>query len=161
LRNTLAAFAAGVAGADAITVLPHTTALGLPDPSARALARNIQHLLIEETHLHRVADPAAGSGAIEALTEALAERAWTEFQAIEREGGIVASLGAGAFPARIAEARDALQAEITAGKEPLVGATVHRGPDDPTAEATVEHKDVLGEFGLTPFRLEELAAAVS
>ena len=51
LRNTVAAFAAAVGGADAITVLPHTAALGPADRGARALARNIQHLLIEESHL--------------------------------------------------------------------------------------------------------------
>ena len=104
LRNTLAAFAAGVGGADTISVVPHTAALGITDRNARALARNIQHLLMEESDLHRVADPAAGSGAIEALTEALAERAWAEFRAIEREGGIVESLRAGQFQARIAAA---------------------------------------------------------
>ena len=71
LRTTIAAFAAGVGGADSVTVLPHTAALGLPDRDARALARNIQHLLMEEADIRGVADAAAGSGAIEALTESL------------------------------------------------------------------------------------------
>lgn len=104
LRNTLAAFAAGVGGADAVSVIPHTAALGITDRNAHALARNLQHLLMEESHLHRVADPAAGSGAVEALTEALAERAWEEFRALEREGGLIDSLRQGLFQARIADA---------------------------------------------------------
>jgi methylmalonyl-CoA mutase len=45
LRVTTAAFAAGVAGADSVTVLPFTHALGLPDGFARRMARNIQTLL--------------------------------------------------------------------------------------------------------------------
>ena len=108
LRNTLAAFAAGVGGADSISVLPHIAAIGISDRNARALARNIQHLLMDECDLHRVFDPAAGSGAIEALTEALAERGWEEFRVIEREGGIVESLGSGGFQDRIALAAKAL-----------------------------------------------------
>ena len=105
LRNTLAAFAAGVGGADSISVVPHTAALGITDRNARALARNIQHLLMDEADLHRVADPAAGSGAVEALTEAIAARAWAEFQVIEREGGVVESLlRTGGLQTRIAAA---------------------------------------------------------
>ena len=65
LRTTIAAFAAGIGGADAITVLPFTSALGLPDRFARRIARNTQLVLLEESNLAKVADPAAGSGGIE------------------------------------------------------------------------------------------------
>ena len=71
LRNTIAVTAAGFGGADAVTVLPHTAPLGLPDSLARRIARNTQLLLLEESNLARVADPAAGSGALEALTQRL------------------------------------------------------------------------------------------
>ncbi|HVZ53231.1 MAG TPA: methylmalonyl-CoA mutase family protein, partial [Pseudolabrys sp.] len=68
LRATIAVTAAGVGGADSITVLPFTAALGLPDRFARRVARNLQLILLEESNLYRVADPAAGSGGIETLT---------------------------------------------------------------------------------------------
>ncbi|MFY9897496.1 MAG: methylmalonyl-CoA mutase family protein, partial [Xanthobacteraceae bacterium] len=68
LRSTIAVAAAGLGGADAITVLPHTATLGLPDEFARRVARNMQLVLLEESNLARVADPVAGSGAFEALT---------------------------------------------------------------------------------------------
>jgi methylmalonyl-CoA mutase len=113
LRNTLAAFAAGVGGADSVSVIPHTAALGITDRNARALARNIQHLLMLEADLHRVADPAAGSGAVEALTEAIAARAWEEFQTIEREGDIAESL----------LRADGLHARIAAASTPISEAT--------------------------------------
>ena len=70
VRGTIAALAAAVGGADAVTVLPFSAALGIPDAFARRIARNTQTILIEEANLHRVADPAAGSGAIESLTDA-------------------------------------------------------------------------------------------
>ena len=75
LRATMATFAAGLGGANSITVLPHTLALGLPDAFARRVARNTQLILLEESNLAKVADPAAGSGGIEALTTAL-HAAW-------------------------------------------------------------------------------------
>ena len=104
MRATAATFAAGVGGADTIDVLPFTLALGLPDAPGRRLARNVQRVLIDEANLAKVEDPAAGSGGLDALTDALCERAWSLFQAIEAEGGIEASLRAGAIQARIAEA---------------------------------------------------------
>src|SRR5208282_5869991 len=62
LRSTVAVFSAGLGGADSICVLPFTQALGLPDAFARRLARNTQLVLLEESNLGKVADPAAGSG---------------------------------------------------------------------------------------------------
>lgn len=121
LRTTTAAFAAGVAGADAIVALPFTQALGLPDAPARRLARNAQLILIEEANLWRVADPAAGSGGFEALTDALAKKAWALFQEIEGEGGVAASLASGAFVARVQQARLILERDVARRKVPLTG----------------------------------------
>ena len=73
LRATMATFAAGLAGANAVTVLPHTLALGLPDAFARRVARNTQLVLLEESNLAKVSDPAAGSGGVESLTKELCE----------------------------------------------------------------------------------------
>ena len=121
LRTTVAAFSAGIGGADAVTVLPFTTALGLPDAFARRLARNTQLILLEEANLWRVADPAAGAGGFEALTDALCEKAWALFQEIEREGGIVESLARGSLQARIAAVRAAREKAVATRKEPITG----------------------------------------
>lgn len=121
LRTTVATFAAGIGGADALTVLPFTAALGLPDAFARRLARNTQLILLEEAHLWRVADPAAGAGGFEALTEALCEKAWSLFQEIEREGGIVESLRQGALQGRIAAVRAARERAVATRREPITG----------------------------------------
>ncbi len=159
LRNTVAAFAACAGGADSIAVVPHTAALGIPDRGARALARNIQHLLLEEAHLHVVADPAAGSGALEALTDALCEHAWAEFQAIEREGGIVESLRTGGFQARIAKARAALVEAVASGTAPLVGVTIHPPADEGAVAAKTARPVALA--GLAPINLETAVEAAA
>jgi methylmalonyl-CoA mutase len=92
LRCTLAAFGAGVGGADSLLVFPFDVAIdgGFPDVAtsfARRIARNTQLLLLEESHVGRVLDPAGGSWFVEDLTRRLAEQAWEDFQAIEAHGG--------------------------------------------------------------------------
>src|SRR5581483_5929877 len=130
LRTTLAAFAAGLGGADAVSVLPFTLALGLPDRFARRLARNTQLVLLEEAHLARVADPAAGAGGFEALTDQLCGAAWTLFQAIEAEGGAAAALTRGSIQAQVAAARACRQAALADGTDVLVGTTIFPNPDE-------------------------------
>jgi methylmalonyl-CoA mutase len=121
LRATVATFSAGIGGADAVTVLPFTAALGLPDAFARRVARNTQLVLLEESNLWRVADPAAGAGGFEALTDALCEKAWSLFQEIEREGGIVECLKQGALQGRIAAVRAQREKAVATRKEPITG----------------------------------------
>jgi methylmalonyl-CoA mutase len=104
LRTTVACFAAGVGGADVVTVQPFDAALGLPDAFARRIARNTQSLLVEEGHLARVLDPAGGSWYVESLTEDLAQAAWSWFTEIERAGGLPAALASGLVGDRIAAA---------------------------------------------------------
>ncbi|MFA6266623.1 MAG: methylmalonyl-CoA mutase subunit beta [Pseudolabrys sp.] len=121
LRTTIAITAAGLGGADTITVLPFTMARGLPDAFARRVARNQQLVLLEESNLFRVADPAAGSGGIEALTTQLAQSAWTLFQEIEKAGGAPVAIEQGLLQKKVAETRKAREANIARRKDPLTG----------------------------------------
>ena len=94
LRGTLAAFGAGVGGADTVLVHPFDVVipggfLGVAPGFARRIARNTQLLLLEESHVGKVLDPAGGSWFVEDLTEQLAHQAWRHFQAIEARGGFV------------------------------------------------------------------------
>jgi methylmalonyl-CoA mutase len=96
LRTTVAAFSAGVGGADTVLVYPFDVAIagGFPGTAAsfaRRIARNTQLLLLEESHIGRVLDPAGGSWFVEDLTEALAGQAWKHFQDIESRGGFEAA----------------------------------------------------------------------
>lgn len=92
LRTTVAAFAAGVGGADTVLVAPFDAAIpgGAPGVGAgfsRRIARNTQLLLLEESNIGRVLDPAGGSWYVEDLSETLAQQAWEHFQGIEARGG--------------------------------------------------------------------------
>ncbi|WIM88703.1 methylmalonyl-CoA mutase small subunit [Candidatus Mycobacterium wuenschmannii] len=98
LRTTLAAFGAGVGGADTVLVFPFDVAIdggfpGMATSFARRMARNIQLLLLEESHVGRILDPAGGSWFVEDLTDQLANQAWQSFQAVEQRGGFIDARG--------------------------------------------------------------------
>ena len=124
LRATIAVFAAAVGGADAISVVPFTAALGLPDEFARRNARNIQLILRDESNLAKVADAAAGSGAVEDLTDQLCGAAWTLFREIETAGGCAAALESGMIQSKVAAVRVKRQAAIASGKDALTGVSI-------------------------------------
>src|SRR5690242_2542459 len=123
LRATMATFSAGLGGANAITVLPHTLARGLPDAFARRVARNTQLVLLEESNLAKVSDPAAGSGGIETLTRELCEAAWTLFQETEKAGGLFAALEQNIIQRKVAATRAAREANIAKRRDVLTGAS--------------------------------------
>ncbi|MFJ7493504.1 methylmalonyl-CoA mutase small subunit [Streptomyces sp. NPDC097727] len=121
LRTTLACLGAGVGGADSVTVLPFDHALGLPDAFARRIARNTSTILLEESHLARVIDPAGGSWYVERLTSELADAAWAFFQEIERSGGQEAALRSGMIGERLAATWAARSKDLARRKEPVTG----------------------------------------
>src|SRR5262245_58844088 len=138
LRATIAVVAAGLGGADAITVLPFTMALGLPERFARRIARNTQLILLEESNLARVTDPAAGAGGVEDMTEQLCRAAWTQFQEIERAGGAWAALEQGMIQKKVAAVRAERQVAVARRKDAFTGTS-----DFPElAEAPVSVLDV-------------------
>ena len=121
LRSTVAVVAAGLGGADAVTVLPFTAALGLPDAFARRIARNTQLVLLEESHLAKVSDPAAGAGGIEDLTGQLCTTAWTLFQEIEAAGGTDVALAQGLIQRKVAATRAEREKNIARRRDALTG----------------------------------------
>jgi methylmalonyl-CoA mutase len=140
LRTTVAAFGAGVGGADTVLVQPFDAAIpgGLPGTAAsfaRRIARNTQLLLLEESHLGRVLDPGGGSWFVEDLTERLADTAWRHFQQIEANGGFA---DAREFVAeRIAEIRDKRDDDISHRRTALTGVNEYPNLD----EAPLPHTD--------------------
>ena len=121
LRGTAACFAAATGGADIINVRAFNEAMGVPEELGRRIARNTQIIAMEESGLGRVADPSGGAWFTETLSEDLAVAAWSEFQQIEREGGLVQSLMDGALQARIGEARKTLFKNVAHRKIPITG----------------------------------------
>ncbi|MGW1773263.1 methylmalonyl-CoA mutase family protein [Streptomyces sp. NPDC002104] len=121
LRTTVACMAAGVGGADAVTVLPFDQELGLPDAFARRISRNTSTILLEESHLARVIDPAGGSYYVEQLTDELAHSAWEFFQTLEKAGGQAAALRSGLVAERLAATWAARSKKLATRREPITG----------------------------------------
>jgi methylmalonyl-CoA mutase len=144
LRATTAAFAAGLGGADQVSVLPFTQALGLPDAFARRLARNTQLVLIEESNLGRVMDAGAGAGGIETLTDEIAQAAWALFQSSELQG-LAAWLPS--LSADVATARKARLKNIARRKDALTGTSefpnIHEKPVEVLAASRALDDDEL------------------
>ncbi|MEU9454387.1 methylmalonyl-CoA mutase family protein [Streptomyces sp. NPDC048277] len=121
LRTTVATLAAGVGGADSVTVLPFDHALGLPDAFARRIARNTSTILVEESHLARVIDPAGGSWYVERLTDELAHAGWEFFRTIERDGGQAAVLRSGRLRTDLATTWAERSKKLAKRREPITG----------------------------------------
>lgn len=136
LRNVIAAFAAGAGGVDSLAILPHTAALGLPDGAARRLARNTSHILVEETHLARVVDPAAGSGTLERVTRELCEKAWSIFQQIEGQSignirGLPAALENGFLAGLVSPVQKARVRDIATRRAAITGTSEFPNINEP------------------------------
>ena len=162
LRSTAACFAAGIGGADSITVLPFESAIGLPTDLGRRIARNTQIILQEESSLGRVVDPAGGSWMVESVTEDLAKMAWSLFQDIEASGGMASVLNDGSLRDQIAETEVKRARNIALRKDPITGVSefphIAETPieiDHPDTEAIVAAADdraarTSGEAGTLP-----------
>jgi methylmalonyl-CoA mutase len=161
LRTTVACAGAAFGGAEAITVLPFTWALGKPDAFARRIARNTHLVLQEESSAARVIDPAHGSWYVESLTDQLARKAWELFQTIEANGGMTRALESGFIQDELGKVADARARDIAHSRVELTGVSAFpllgndgvkvepRAPVDPIVKGGVSVKP------LTPRRLAE------
>lgn len=150
LRTTIAAFAASAGGAEAITVLPLDTAIGMPTKLTRRIARNIQVLLAEESNVGRVNDPAGGSFFVESATRQLEEKAWALFQEIDARG-FVAYLNSGAAAEAIDEINTARAKALATRKVPLTGVSMFPNMHEKLPER--EPRPEAPEYrGLAPIR---------
>ena len=128
LRVMSAGFGAIIGGADYITTRAFTHTLGTPTAFGNRIARNMQLMMMEESHLGQVQDAAYGSYFHERMTDQLAHAAWAEFQQIEADGGLE---HIDPFKARIKKTAKAREEK----EEPILGVTLH--PADKTREAKV------------------------
>jgi methylmalonyl-CoA mutase len=101
-------------------------AIALPTDFSARIARNTQLVLQEETGLCKVIDPWGGSYYVEALTQALTERAWAHIQEIEALGGMAKAIETGLPKLRVEEAAARRQARIDSGQESIIGVNLFR-----------------------------------
>lgn len=158
LRSTVACFAAGIGGADAVTVLPHDVLVEEGGSSlGRRVARNTQTILQMESHLTRVVDMAGGSWFVESLTDELARHAWAIVQQLEASGGIVASLESGALQAAAEQARAGRQQQVALRRRPITGVSEFPDIDERPPGAASSPAPVEGArfTPMAPHRLSE------
>ena len=158
MRAALAAFSAGLGGADDVCLLPFTQAIGLPDAFARRLARNTQLVELREARLGFVADPAAGAGAFEAMTTILCEKAWALFQRYEAAGGLASALAKGLVQSDVHRSAEALRRDVARAKTPLTGVSAHphlAADRNSTLPAEPSPPPAVGLGALRPFRVAE------
>ncbi len=156
LRATMATFAAGLGGANSITVLPHTLALGLPDAFARRVARNTQLILLEESNLAKVTDPAAGSGGIELLTTQLCTRAWELFREIEKAGGIWAALESNWLQRQVSDVRKAREKNVARRKDVITGVSEFANLSEKSSGVLDAQPVALTSYGEAKFKFDPL-----
>lgn len=158
LRSTVACFAAAVGGADAITVLPHDLLLASGGSAlGRRVARNTQSILMLESHLARVVDPAGGSWFVESLTDDLAQVAWGLVQESERAGGIAAQLESRRIEGALTAAREDRQRKVATRRIPLTGLSEFPNIDEqpPAPQAAAEAPSGVSFAPLTLHRLSD------
>ena len=148
LRTTVAAFAAGTSGANAVTSRPFDTPLGQPDEFGQRLARNTQLLLTEESGLAQVIDPGGGSWYLENLTKELSKESWKRFQLIEAEGGMEAALASGKILAEIETTWEARKERLESGEVSLIGVNIYSNPEEKQLTRTPSLHSPNGPFQL-------------
>lgn len=121
LRGTTESMSAAVAGVNSIEVLPFDSAFETPTDFANRIARNLQHLLREETHINHVVDAAGGSYYIETLTQTISETSWAMFKEIEAKGGYCEAFKAGYINEKINASATKRDKNIETRRDILLG----------------------------------------
>ena len=121
LRSTTEAMSAIIGGTDSLTIDPFNKIYETPDDFSERTARNLQHLLKEESYLDKVIDPSAGSYYIETLTNSLIENAWDLFLKIDDLGGYLDALFVGVIQKDINETAIKRNKMIAERKEIILG----------------------------------------
>ncbi|MEC8094571.1 MAG: methylmalonyl-CoA mutase family protein, partial [Pseudomonadota bacterium] len=147
LRATVSTLAAGIGGAELISVAPCSATSDSDNTLTRRIARNTQIILQEESHIAHVSDAAGGSWYVEALTQQLTEQAWAMFRSIEAAGGLTEQINDGSVRAQLdARCRD-YEALVETRDLPLVGVSEFPNLDESplpapaTAQSGYRHAD--------------------
>lgn len=153
LRQTTEAMSAVLGGIQHLNIQPYDWYSSHPNTGfTRRMATNISLLLKEESYLQIVLDPAGGSYAIDALTETIAERAWSSFQWIERNGTISNPEVRKTLATEIEEKAVLRTSEIADKTEKRIGINIFPNP----VEVTNSWKELPACWnGLKPLILEQ------
>ena len=162
LRSVTEAMAAITGGADYMAVQPFNSILEEPDEFSKRISRNVQHILRNEAHFDKTADPAAGSYYIETLTDSIGRKAWDFFRQIEKEGGIITALKNGLIQNEIGKSKEDKETAYHSGDRILVGTNNYPNTEEtlPESPVTPVFTTSLKEsaFNFSPGKNKEMSA---
>lgn len=138
LRGTTEAMSAAIGGCNAIMVRPFDELYKEHNGFSQRIARNIQHILLEESYLNKVSDPSQGSYYLEVITDALAQKAWSLFQEIESKGGFHACIEDGFIQDSIIKSQQAAVGAVQDGTTSIIGVNKHPKKDEVIPELILE-----------------------
>jgi methylmalonyl-CoA mutase len=143
VRTAYEALAAVLGGTQSLHTNAFDEAIALPSDFAARIARNTQLILAEETGVTHVVDPLGGSYYVEALTQSLANEAWTLIQEVEHLGGMTKAVESGMPKLRIEEAAARKQARIDRGEEVIVAVNKYRLAEESVIDTrTIDNTEV-------------------
>lgn len=137
LRAGNSAFSAVLGGTNAHTVHPHDFLTG-PDAKSRRIARNVQLVIKEETHITHVLDASAGSYFIETLTKEYVDAAWSYFLEIEQAGGYAEVMQSGWLADDIQAKWLERKEQVATRSASLIGTNVYADPQEVVKEGAIE-----------------------
>ena len=163
LRLTTEALAAAIGGVDSIQLSPFDQPLGSSNDFSRRLARNLQLILQVELQLIQLIDPAGGAWHVEKLTDQLARAAWSLFQTIEADGGMLACLQTGFIQTQIESVAEERKRDMELVDAILVGSNKYIDsdadllaiPPPPSGENADAGEETVSVWRLKPLRLAE------
>ncbi len=138
VRTTIEAMAAVFGGTQSLHTNALDEAIALPSEFSARIARNTQLVIQEETHITSIVDPWAGSYVMEALTQEMADAAWTIIEEIEAMGGMTKAVQSGWAKLKIEASAAEKQARIDSGEDVIVGVNKYRLDE----EAPIETLDI-------------------
>jgi methylmalonyl-CoA mutase len=122
IRFTMQAVSAALGGCDAFSAGDFRSG----DEFTRRMARNISLILQWEAKGPGLAGPLDGSYFLENLTMQTAEKAWTLFQDIEKEGGYYQALSKGIIQRAAAETAGKRKERLRENRDKIIGLNVYR-----------------------------------
>jgi len=129
VRTTIEAMAAVFGGTQSLHTNALDEAIALPTDSSARIARNTQLIIQEESNVCRVIDPWGGSYLMEALTQQMADKAWSIIQQAEQMGGMTRAVASGWAKLQIERCATEKQARIDRGEDVIVGVNKYRSTE--------------------------------
>jgi methylmalonyl-CoA mutase len=124
LRSTTQVMAAVAGGANSIYVLPFNVLNAIDDNSAQRISTNVQLLLLDESFMDKVVDPAGGSFLVENLTNQFATNAIGQIKETELDGGFLSQIESGNIQELIKANSTKLTEAFKTNKLKIVGSNV-------------------------------------